>query len=461
VITPLTRELARQTTQFRYADLDQFLQLRARMGVLDFLGVALAGSREALAQIMGQTLADAGGSAQASVIGTSWRVPVANAAMLNGAAGHALDYDDVSLALSGHPSAAVLPAALALGEHLQCSGQDLAEAYVAGFEAACRVGRLLMPSSQDLGFHLTGVAGVFGAAAAASRLLRLDVEQTAMAFGIASSQAAGLRVEGGTMCKPLHAGRAAEAGVLAARLAQRGFTARADALECDRGFLHAFSRRDAGNADDEIMSGGARYFEGSIFKFHAACFFVHSAIECGRLAAVQTGFAVPSAVSLWVHPETVEACSYMAPVNDLESKRSLTHAVALGILDKRSDDPDCFGQATLADPAVVEIRGKVTVVADESVSKTGAQLWMTTVAGMTVGTAHDASAPSRLDAPTISRLNAKFLALATPVLGCKRAQALAAAVGGLQELDDVGALMTAARVPAEAQDHQARTTLHS
>jgi 2-methylcitrate dehydratase PrpD len=461
VITPLTRELARQTTQFSYKDLDQRLQLRARMGVLDFFGVALAGSREVLAQIMGQTLADAGGRAQASVIGTSWRVPVANAAMLNGAAGHALDYDDVSLALSGHPSAAVLPAALALGEHLQCSGQDLAEAYVAGFEAACRVGRLLMPSSQDLGFHLTGVAGVFGAAAAASRLLRLDVEQTAMAFGIASSQAAGLRVEGGTMCKPLHAGRAAEAGVLAARLAQRGFTARADALECDRGFLHAFSRRDAGHADDEIMSGGARYFEGSIFKFHAACFFVHSAIECGRLAAVQTGFAVPSAVSLWVHPETVEACSYMAPMNDLESKRSLTHAVALGILDKRSDDPDCFGQATLADPAVVEIRGKVTVVADGSVSKTGAQLWMTTVAGMTVGTAHDASAPSRLDAPTISRLNAKFLALATPVLGCKRAQALAAAVGGLQELDDVGALMTASRVPVEAQDHQARTTLHS
>jgi 2-methylcitrate dehydratase PrpD len=268
-------------------------------------------------------------------------------------------------------------------------------------------------------------------------------------------------VEGGTMCKPLHAGRAAEAGVLAARLAQRGFTARADALECDRGFLHAFSRREAGHADDEIMSGGARYFEGSIFKFHAACFFVHSAIECGRLAAGQTGFAVPSAVSLWVHPETVEACSYMAPVNDLESKRSLTHAVALGILDKRSDDPECFGQATLADPAVVEIRGKVTVVADESVSKTGAQLWMTTVDGMTVGTAHDASTPTRLDSPTISRLSTKFLALATPVLGRNRAQALSNAVDALHELDDVGILMSAAGLPADPQVHQTRVALHS
>lgn len=450
VIAPLTRELARQTTQYRYADLDPGLRLRVRIGVLDFFGVALAGSREPLAQILGQTLSDAGGNAQARVVGSSWRLPVANAAMLNGAAGHALDYDDVSLALSGHPSAVVLPAALALGELLQRSGQDLAEAYVAGFEAACRVGRLLMPSSQDLGFHLTGVAGVFGAAAAASRLLRLDGDQTAMAFGIASSHAAGLRVEGGTMCKPLHAGRAAEAGLLAARLAQRGFTARADALECERGFLHAFSRRDAGHDDDEIMSSGARYFEGSIFKFHAACFFVHSAIECGRIAAAQAEFDVRSvdAISLRVHPETVEACSYMSPVNDLESKRSLTHAVALGMLDKRSDDPACFGQATLADPAVVALRGKVAVVADESVSRTGAELEMTTVDGRKVRASHDASAPTHLDAQTLERLNTKFMALAEPVLGRNQAQSLASAVDSLHDLVDVGTLMRAAALPA-------------
>ena len=208
----------------------------ARQCVLDYYGVALAGADDPLVAMLLEEFAEAGGNPQASLIGHSARLPALPAALVNGAIGHALDYDDVNLAMPGHPSVAILPGLLALAEQRRSSGREVIAAFVAGYETACRIGSALRPGHYDLGFHATGTVGCFGAAAACARLLNLDAEATARALGIAGTQASGLKSQFGTMCKPFHAGKASQNGLLAARLAARGFSSRPDLVECEQGF---------------------------------------------------------------------------------------------------------------------------------------------------------------------------------------------------------------------------------
>src|SRR5580704_14982818 len=228
----LTLVLARRASALAHCELSEEARELARQCVLDYLGVAIAGAADPLVQIVFDELAEAGGAPQASVVGRRARLPALAAALINGAAGHALDYDDVNMAMPGHPSVAILPGLLALAEWRRSSSREVITAFVAGYETACRIGAALLPGHYNLGFHSTGTVGSFGAAAACARLLGLDAEATAVALGIAGTQAAGPKSQFGTMCKPFHAGKAAQNGLLAARLAARGFSSRADIIEC-------------------------------------------------------------------------------------------------------------------------------------------------------------------------------------------------------------------------------------
>src|SRR5881628_3448087 len=232
----LTRTLAAQASAVSYDRLPETVLTLAGQCILDYYGVALAGASDPLVRILLDEANDSGGATQASVIAESTRLPVLAAALINGAASHALDYDDVNLAMPGHPTVAILPGLLALAELKKSSGREVITAFVAGYETACRIGAALQPGHYNLGFHATATVGCFGAAAACARLLGLDAEATAIALGIAGTQAAGLKSQFGTMCKPFHAGRASQNGLLAARLAARGFSSRADIIECEQGF---------------------------------------------------------------------------------------------------------------------------------------------------------------------------------------------------------------------------------
>src|SRR5262249_12993828 len=159
--------------------------------LMDWFGVTLGAWNEQLAQILAADIADEGGAAQATVVGRDTRVPVRQAALLNGAMSHALDFDDVNQAMGGHPTVPIAPAVLALAEFAKLDGKRLVEAFVAGFEAECRIGRFMGPSHYQTGFHNTATYGAIGAAAGVSNLLRLDVATTAQAMGIAATQAAG------------------------------------------------------------------------------------------------------------------------------------------------------------------------------------------------------------------------------------------------------------------------------
>ncbi len=241
-MTDLTRAIVRRTRPIAHATMPAEIRALAVQCMQDAIAVAMAGAEDELVRILRAELEEAGGTPQSTVWGASLRLPAGAAALLNGTMAHALDYDDVNLAMPGHPTVAILPAVMAPGEARGATGAEVMAAFVAGYETACRIGRVMAPGHYDVvGFHATGTVGTFGAAAGCAHLLGLDEEQTLHAIGIAATQAAGLKSMFGTMCKPLHAGKAAQNGLLAAKLAARGFVSRPDSLECLQGFARTHS----------------------------------------------------------------------------------------------------------------------------------------------------------------------------------------------------------------------------
>jgi 2-methylcitrate dehydratase PrpD len=247
------------------ADLDAFPREALEIGkrcIVDGLGVMLAGSTQPASRLVASYVRECGGGGEATAFGTRpFRADAAAAALVNGTSGHALDWDDTQLATSAdrifglltHPTMPPLVAVLALGEPLRVSGARLLEAFLTGFEVECKIAEAIHPNHYKMGFHTSATVGTFGAAAAAAKLLRLDSLQTAHALAIAASSASGIRVNFGSMTKPLHVGRAAQNGIVAAQLAARGFTGGDEALDPPWGFFRAFSH--GGGFDAERIVG--------------------------------------------------------------------------------------------------------------------------------------------------------------------------------------------------------------
>lgn len=212
----------------------------ARMGILDILGCIVAGSRTSTAGTVRELAVEQGGVQQASVPGTSVRLPAALAALANGVAGHVLDFDDMNATLIGHPSVVLVPAIMALGEGRALSGAAFVDAYVLGFEVAAYFGRIMVPRHYDAGWHTTSSLGILGAAAACSRVLGLDARGMLNALAIAASNVAGLRANFGSETKSLHAGQAAEGAVRAAMLSARGFGANVGLFDSAHGLFATY-----------------------------------------------------------------------------------------------------------------------------------------------------------------------------------------------------------------------------
>ncbi len=347
----LTRVLAQRAAGLGWSDLPEPVRELARQCVLDCLGCTMAGAGDPLVGILLGEMAEMGGAAQASIVGHRVRLPALAAALVNGAAGHALDYDDVNIAMPGHPSVAVLPGLLALAELKGSSGRDLLTAFVAGYETACRIGAALSPGHYALGFHATATVGAFGAAAACARLLGLDTEATATALGIAGTQAAGLKSEFGTMCKPFHAGKAAQNGLLAARLAARGFSSRTDLIECVQGFA---ATHGPDFSPEAMLATPANGFHilANLFKYHAACYFTHAPIECARELRHKHGLTPDkvAGITLRIDASADRVCNIPAPVDGLQSKFSLRQTVAMALAGVDTASLDAYGDKTARDP---------------------------------------------------------------------------------------------------------------
>jgi len=437
----LTRVLAGIASALAFDELSAPVRELARQCVLDYLGVALAGAQDPLVRILLNETAEAGGSPQASIIGHSERLPALSAALVNGAAAHALDYDDVNMAMPGHPSVAILPGLLALAELKGSSGPEVVTAFVAGYETACRIGAALRPGHYNLGFHSTGTIGSFGAAAACSRLLGLDGETTAIALGIAGTQAAGLKSQFGTMCKPFHAGKAAQNGLLAARLAQRGFSSRTDIVECVQGFALTHGPDFVPEASFATPEAGFHLLA-NLFKYHAACYFTHAPIECARRLRAEHKLTpdMIAGITVKIDASCDRVCNIPIPVDGLQSKFSLRQTVAMALAGVDTASLGAYNAENARDPGLVKLRERVRFEWQQGWPQTLSELELELADGRRVSARHDAGIPAADIAEQSERLGAKFDALVAPVLGAPRARELREMISGLDDVADIRGL---------------------
>ncbi|MDE1172673.1 MAG: MmgE/PrpD family protein [Parvibaculaceae bacterium] len=435
---PVTMELARRIVAGRDAAPDAAAVTVAKQCILDWFGVTLAGLEEPVARLLREEIAGHS-TGEATIVGSTGKCAPADAALINGAASHALDYDDVH-PLVGHPTVAILPAVLAIAEAEQASGEKVLRAFIAGYEAAAFIGSLAMPSHYDRGFHSTATLGSFGAAAAAGLLLDLDEGEMAMALGLAGTQAAGLKSMFGTMAKPFHAGKAASNGVLAARLARRGFTAHPDVLGVPQGFI-------ATQSDRRTMPETPPEFPGNrvadtLFKFHAACYLTHSSIEAvGGLC--RDGALLPddiASIDIHVAPGHLKVCNIPAPHTGLEVKFSLAHVAALAASGIDTAAPESYSDKIALDPALVAIRNRTTIHGDRRAG-TGADILIKTRSGGSFTAETDVGIPDRNLERQGERLLRKFRSLTGPVIGPERAERLRQRIESLESADNIHSMM--------------------
>jgi len=442
---PVTAEIARRATALAWRDLPDDLVERTKQCLLDWFAVTVAGAQEELTDILVREALEDGAKGPATLVGRSEKVLPSAATLINGAASHALDYDDVNFSMGGHPTVTVVPALLALGEQLKASGELFIESFVAGYETSGRVGRLVSPSHYQKGFHVTGTVGSFSATAAAGRMLGLSDKQLAVAFGIAATQAAGLKSNFGTMCKPLHAGTASEHGLRAARLAAKGFTARSDSLECDQGF--ASSQSDHLNSEQALGEPPAGWhLRNNLFKYHAACYLTHAPIECAKEIRLKSNFP-PERVKkilLRIDAGADKVCNIENPTSGLEAKFSLRQTVAMALTGVDTANLDSYNEAVTREPRIKTLRDKMSIEFKPNWAHSVAEMAIQLDDGTTLEATHDSGIPWADVGKQRQALETKFESLVTPVLGATGTKRLHDAIERIDSLTDVGELARAA-----------------
>ena len=337
----ITKRIAEYVTATDIEDFPPDAIEAAKGAIMDCLACTLAGSRESLSDILCRYVAAEGSALIASVVGRGFRTSAANAALLNGAMAHALDYDDITQITKTHPTAVLLPASFAVAEEFGASGKDMLLGYMSGFEVACAVGESLSEAYyDDLGWHPTGPLGAVGSAAAASRIMALDPEQTAMAVSLAASQASGLRQNFGTMTKPFHAGDAARAGVVSAKLVREGFTASEDALEGRFGFIRAFSGGQGFDSERVAQNLGNKCYlveSGIEIKKYPCCGSAHLALDAifDLLSQAAIDPEAVDRIDVMVDFDPPRSLIHPRPVSSLEGKFSMQYCLAAALLDRR------------------------------------------------------------------------------------------------------------------------------
>lgn len=411
-----------------------------RRGVLDWIGCALAGSRHPTISKLLSVLVEVGSAPRATVLGRNMKLGLLEAPIANGQMGHVLDFDDTHMGgVVLHASSPILSALFALSEKSPVSGKDFLLAYAVGFEAGVRAGQGA-PAHHPGGWHLTGTLGSIAAGAAAGKLLGLDSRQLVHALGIATTQAAGMQQNRGTMCKSFHAGKAASSGLLAALLAQKGFDSSDEILEGKRGFCRIYS--SVTRTDLILDQLGERWeIARNGHKPYACGVVLHPTIDA--MIALGAKISEPdqvAAIELRVNPLAVSITGVADPKTGLKSKFSLTHTAAVAFADRAAGIAQYSDERARA-PEVVALREIVRVSTDENLGKD--QAWASVV--LRNGERHEhrvAHASGTVDNPmSDAAIEEKFLANAVPVIGQDRALRVRDTVLQLERIENVGSLL--------------------
>tara|TARA_Y100000766_G_scaffold147064_1_gene126270 strand:+ start:49 stop:1368 length:1320 start_codon:yes stop_codon:yes gene_type:complete len=344
----------------------------AKMSILDWCGVAYAAKKEPVSKIVSEMVKEENGVNQARLITTGHRVSSRGAALANGATGHALDYDDTHFLFVGHPTASALPTALALGEELGSSLEELLLAYMTGVEVSTRIGHILGYSHYNSGFHQTATTGSFGSTIVASKLLNLSEDETINALGLVSTRASGIKSQFGTMGKPYHAGMAASNGIEAAKLSKLGFVSREDGMECDQGFFltHGWDKKLPNRAVENL--GADFLFPEIKYKFHACCHGLHSFLEALEELKQENNFNPDTIeeIAIETNPSWLKVCNIEKPKTGLEAKFSYKLTAAMSIYGKDTADLDTYCDEICFDDNMNGIRDRVKVIPNDKLTNT-------------------------------------------------------------------------------------------
>ncbi|MBI4333517.1 MAG: MmgE/PrpD family protein [Chloroflexi bacterium] len=332
-----TDAIANFVANITYDDIPRAVGAAAKTSILDGLGVTLAGGKSQPGHVIISYVGDSGGKPEAGIVGAGFRSSAAQAALANGVLAHALDYDDGVSRWGGHLTAVVLPAVLALSEREKRSGKETIEAFVAGWEVGEKIGAVIGPDVKYAGWHSHAVVGPLAAAAAASKALKLDEKQIKMALGIAASGAGGLRLNFGTDTKPFHAGRGAWNGVVAALLAQKGFTATSDILDADLGLPRVFTGKkwDPAHFTARLGNPFSLITPGAHLKPYPSCGRTQASIDAVLFLKAKHHFRpeeeaeIECRTSRW----TQEVLSFSRPETIPQAKFSMQYCLAAAVLD--------------------------------------------------------------------------------------------------------------------------------
>ena len=343
---------------------------KAKLCFTDWIAVTLAGSKEPISEINFQLIEMLGGNGQATIIGKGFKTNLLFAALMNATSAHALDFDDVHLDSSGHPSAPIIPALLSLAEWKGLSGSDFINAFVTGVHVFFSIGAGNMPLHYQEGWHNTGTVGHMASAAAAAKLLNLNKRQTVNAIGIAATQSAGLQNVFGTMGKPFNAGKAAMDGLLAALLAERNFTSSDDPISGKNGFLAVYSSKSDPPAMEKALLEN-NFLNGVTFKRYPSCFATHAAIDC--MLSLKNQYEINpegiDEIQCVVYPKCLDIAALAEPKTGLEGKFSVQFCLA-SALEEGKIELDSFEDAQVNKPSLKNIMKKIKLTGRASYSKT-------------------------------------------------------------------------------------------
>ncbi|OUN00015.1 MAG: hypothetical protein BAA02_10695 [Paenibacillaceae bacterium ZCTH02-B3] len=442
----LTDRLASLVAEAPAASLPPKALERAKMALIDYIGVTIAGASEPVAGLIARMIRQHGSPGACTVIATDLETGPLDAALANGTAGHALDYDDSNFQLGGHPSVALYPAVLALGQKLSSSGRDVLDAYVIGFEVMMRLAACVNFEHYDRGWHPTATIGTFGAAAAAARLLKLPAGETRTAIGLAASMASGVKANFGTMSKPLQVGHASQKGLWCALLAAEGATASPDALEGKQGFFQVYN----GPGQYRVPDGGAAeptwgiLDSGLMFKRYACCGSTHPAVDAA-LELKELYRVEPEnieAVTVRIHPRRLPHVNRPAVSRGLEGKFSLQYTVAAALADGEVGLRH-FTDEAVQRPDIQRLLARVTAEPIDNPPEALSQVCEVEVR-TSDGRRHRVRverAKGRSADEFGSHLKKKFLDCAAQAFEAERAEELFSLLDRIGETDDVNELM--------------------
>ena len=436
-----TRALASYIVTSRIESIPQDVRHEARRAIVNYVGCALGGSVDTAVDRAIKALGPYAGKPTATILGRSEHMDALHAALMNGISSHVYDFDDTTPKNYIHPTSPVASALFAYASVNKVSGRDFMEAFILGFEAETRVGNAVYPAHYDVGWHITGTAGVFGAAAAIGKLLNLEGHEMIWTLGLAATQAAGLREMFGSMAKALHPGRAAQNGYAAALLAQEGFTAGEHGLEGPRGFAAV----QAAKYDlSKITSRLGEDFDlrANTYKPFPCGIVNHPTID-GCIQIHDEDRPEPAtiaAVRLRVAPLVMDLCNQQGITKGLQGKFSVYHGAAIGLVRGKAGIREYTDEA-VNDPQIKRVRELVTAVGDPSVTEDQARIEVDLTTGEKLSRFVEQSLGNIHRPMSDKQLEDKFRDQAVAALPASQVEKAIALCWKIDELDDVNELI--------------------